>query len=606
MLISSVLTLAASMLGVDTVTQTDWSGGPSAAAPVVSWNSRFESSTGISWRSIPGQIALSSTPLNPSVQHPLAGNQTVAGGVHAADIDGDGDIDVVSAQYLSLQWWERLGNGTWTSHPIVNNFYGMGDSYVTTADLDHDGDTDIIVATYYGPPQQGEAGRVSWFENLNGVGTSWKTRIVEPQFYGANRVIVADIDGDGDLDLVSDAYLAYSIPGQDDDVIWLENVDGHGETWIHHSIDADYMDVLAVDVADIDGDGDLDVFGSGAGLPQSDPQTIVWWENQSQGKGPWIRRTIIPFFSFAHGATAVDMDGDGDPDVVAASYDFNQIQWFENVNPFTSPWPAHPIANLGHVIDIRLADIDGDGDIDVLGYSAFNNNQGVIMWAENAAGNGSTWTTHTVATGLDYPTADAGDINSDGKLEVIATRQGLSQGDGALSWWDVTHFSSPGMLTSSILDGAPGNSGGGDSGGPQWDTIAFDVALPTSTFLQVEVRAGNDPASLGGWAMVRSSGASLANLVDPTARYLQYRMTLSSSDDAAAPIVHSLSVTMQPRCPADIDDSGAVGVPDLLAVINGWGPCNGCAADIAPIGAPDLQVNASDLLLVINSWGTCP
>src|SRR5262245_4734361 len=106
MLITSLLTLASSLVGVNTVTQADWSGGPGIAAPVTSWSSQFEASTGISWRSVAGQIALSSTPLTTSIQHPLAGNQTVAGGVYAADIDGDGDADVVSTQYQALQWWE--------------------------------------------------------------------------------------------------------------------------------------------------------------------------------------------------------------------------------------------------------------------------------------------------------------------------------------------------------------------------------------------------------------------------------------------------------------------------------------------------------------------
>jgi len=65
-----------------------------------------------------------------------------------------------------------------------------------------------------------------------------------------------------------------------------------------------------------------------------------------------------------------------------------------------------------------------------------------------------------------------------------------------------------------------------------------------------------------------------------------------------------------PPCPADVNGDGAVNVIDLLAVINGWGPCpappNPCPADIAPIGTPDGMVNVIDLLAVINNWGPCP
>jgi len=63
-----------------------------------------------------------------------------------------------------------------------------------------------------------------------------------------------------------------------------------------------------------------------------------------------------------------------------------------------------------------------------------------------------------------------------------------------------------------------------------------------------------------------------------------------------------------PACAGDIDHSGAVNVDDLLAVINGWGPCPSppslCAADIAPPGGNG-QVNVDDLLVIINAWGPC-
>jgi hypothetical protein len=70
-----------------------------------------------------------------------------------------------------------------------------------------------------------------------------------------------------------------------------------------------------------------------------------------------------------------------------------------------------------------------------------------------------------------------------------------------------------------------------------------------------------------------------------------------------------------PACAADIapipGGNGKVDIDDLLAVINGWGPCgnpNQCPADIAPLGPPvgNDVVNIDDLLAVINAWGTCP
>jgi hypothetical protein len=58
-------------------------------------------------------------------------------------------------------------------------------------------------------------------------------------------------------------------------------------------------------------------------------------------------------------------------------------------------------------------------------------------------------------------------------------------------------------------------------------------------------------------------------------------------------------------CPADITGDSAVGVPDLLAVINSWGACSpGCDADLVPPGG-DNTVGVPDLLYIINNWGTC-
>ena len=61
-------------------------------------------------------------------------------------------------------------------------------------------------------------------------------------------------------------------------------------------------------------------------------------------------------------------------------------------------------------------------------------------------------------------------------------------------------------------------------------------------------------------------------------------------------------------CPADIAPTGGNGivdVDDLLAVINAWGACESCVADIAPLTNGNGTVDVDDLLLVINSWGAC-
>jgi hypothetical protein len=69
----------------------------------------------------------------------------------------------------------------------------------------------------------------------------------------------------------------------------------------------------------------------------------------------------------------------------------------------------------------------------------------------------------------------------------------------------------------------------------------------------------------------------------------------------------------EPVCAADVAPVGSldqtVGVPDLLFIINNWGPCvnpNNCPADLAPNPTGDDTVGVPDLLFIINNWGPCP
>jgi hypothetical protein len=94
----------------------------------------------------------------------------------------------------------------------------------------------------------------------------------------------------------------------------------------------------------------------------------------------------------------------------------------------------------------------------------------------------------------------------------------------------------------------------------------------------------------------------------------QFRIRFTASDVGAGSITEggvdgvnlfAVQCDPPPVCPADINADEVVNVDDLLAVINTWGACAGCAADFVPPGG-DGQVNVDDLLGVINAWGPCP
>ena len=103
--------------------------------------------------------------------------------MHAADVDGDGDLDVLGAAYLDsdITWWENTNDiGTsWTEHTVDSDF--LNAASVCTADVDGDGDVDVLGAAY-------NDNDITWWENTNGEGTAWTEHTVEADFDGANSV----------------------------------------------------------------------------------------------------------------------------------------------------------------------------------------------------------------------------------------------------------------------------------------------------------------------------------------------------------------------------------------------------------------------------------
>jgi len=126
--------------------------------------------------------------------------------IHAADVDGDGDTDIMSVACYDnhILWWENTnGNGTsWTEHFIENYFVGAWSIY--SADMDGDGDMDVLGAA---PPID----FVAWWSNNDGSGTDWTRHIVDSSFDGAGDVYAADINGDGIADVLGAAALAEDI-----------------------------------------------------------------------------------------------------------------------------------------------------------------------------------------------------------------------------------------------------------------------------------------------------------------------------------------------------------------------------------------------------------
>jgi hypothetical protein len=234
--------------------------------------------------------------------------------VYATDIDGDGDMDVLSASSLDdkIAWYENTdGQGSFGAQQIITTNADWAFSVYAT-DIDGDGDMDVFSASSLDD-------KIAWYENTNGQGSFGAQQIFTTNADGASSVYATDIDGDGDMDVLSASFW-------DDKIAWYENTNGQGSFGAQQIITSNAIGAFSVYATDIDGDGDMDVLSAS----QLDDK-IAWYEN-TDGQGSFGAQQIIT--TNADGAASVyatDIDGDGDMDVLSAAGTNDEIAWYENL-----------------------------------------------------------------------------------------------------------------------------------------------------------------------------------------------------------------------------------------------------------------------------------
>ncbi len=384
---------------------------------------------------------------------------TSASGIVAADIDDDGDLDAIStsATQDTVTWYENTaGNGlTWSNHPIATD--ALGARGVDAGDLDRDGDTDIVVALATGNEVRlysnggggatwtpmalsvtagdvrsvsvhdvdrdgdrdvvaasADADAISWYENTAGDATAWTERIATANVLGSDHAIAADMDGDGDLDLLSAAF-------DGDEIAWVPNLVLRSHTSfdspIVHSIDFLARHPETIEAADMDRDGDLDAI-----VAFSQPTALRIYLNDTGDASTWTLvevSTTLPGEGMVD-ARPADLDGDGDLDLLSTAFVGDAIAWHENVNGDALTWVSTLIAtNVDGAMYVDAKDVDGDGDLD---FAVSAHWGGPISWYENTNGDASAWVEHVVTTLVKRPRRVAlHDVDADGDLDLIST-----------------------------------------------------------------------------------------------------------------------------------------------------------------------------------------
>jgi len=327
------------------------------------------------------------------IAHTISDSAHEARSVSAADVDGDGDMDVL-AGHNNIAWYENDGFESFTTHTISTS----AASSVYAVDLDGDGDMDVVGSS---------AGSVGWYEN-DGSGNFATHTICNHYWHrGFRSVYALDVDRDGYMDVVA----ASSSPNNK--IMWYEN-DG-SQYFNHHVISDSVRDARFVSAGDVDGDGYMDVI--------SGHKKISWYDYD--GSNSFIDHTVST--SGSKSVHAIDVNGDGYMDVVAAKRP--GIQWHENDG--SQRFTTHIITSNKKYGNFSYAvDLDQDGDTDVL--SAGDDN---ITYHQNDGSESFTKLTIATARKSDFQSIYAADVDSDGDLDVLSA----ALSDSKISWYEINY-----------------------------------------------------------------------------------------------------------------------------------------------------------------------
>ena len=360
-----------------------------------------------------------------------------------ADIEGTGHLDPVAGFENSSEsgnnsnggifWYKYPASGNVNDPWIKNTIASQGNAYedMVAHDVNGDGAVDIIAsfdATLSGTHN------IVWFENPRGNGgnpatSPWVMHVIGPG-YGENNLQLADIDGDGLMDVItpssvffqnsptswtqlqySNSYLGDSLldigsgkgainlvgtqPASPFNIVWWENpreTGGNSRTgaWIMHTIGPGYpcgandcpggTAVSAYESTDVNGDGLKDVIsaqseGPVAGIAPP-PGGVIWWQAPTDRRnGTWVKHTIDANVVYVHKMAIGDMDKNGTQDIVVAEQDQSPLQrLIVYYNDGEGNLTPQVISNAkGH--NLCIGNVNGNaGELDILnsGHGFYN------------------------------------------------------------------------------------------------------------------------------------------------------------------------------------------------------------------------------------------
>jgi hypothetical protein len=366
---------------------------------------------------VPGGLPLSRR----SLPKPADIDAVAVANVRALDLDDDGKQDIAASDMSSGHVLAAFAAKAFDFQSIARLRHP---AHLEMVDLDRDGVKDLLVADLGSfQPADHDQGAVYWLRRL-GDG-SHRSVTLASGLPRAADARAADFDGDGDLDIVVAAF-GWRRTGS---ITLLENQtkDWSAPTFVAHVIDPRHG-AIHVPVTDVNKDGRPDFLV----VLAQEHESVIAFINTGKGLG-FSARTVYeaPHPNWgSSGIELVDLDRDGDEDVILTHGDtfddfvvkpYHGIQWLENRGSY--PYTAHSLARMPGAHRAEAADMDGDGDLDIVAAAMIvgdeaNPGLASVVWLEQVRP--GMFERHTLETGTpSHATLDLADFDGDGRPDIV-------------------------------------------------------------------------------------------------------------------------------------------------------------------------------------------